>query len=700
MRRTFERDLASLGYLVFEPKNKEKNSTMTVALFNHSLLSLGFYLDFSSNQYVKKASIKELKVFYSHAFCLLKKVKKNDNKFTEPYADFPSLENHSNDKVYLDQLCSFIDGEEESYETQIKDLYRVMLGTKKPSITPLAIHIIKEKEGIQILSDFYTSLFEKEEVLSPIHQERIILFMQTYPSKIKPQTFARRSNLIFFAKSLFENEKNYSLLFQSFPIHIFKTITDVLHFYAEYSNFRCLIKHTFFHSLNRKTRKLLLAVLDQIVKQNENAIDEFNRYKTQWKKAFKELHVGDYAHLFPHVFKCAQDLRNDTYETTYKKIEMAIASKDKAIFSILKKNPTIFRKKLDDLLRNSGFSYEEILENFSKVIPSFSSLELIRLWEYYQNRNSLLPHERVVTYSVHGQYSFSSQVETRNPYEDRVISSIVALIEDGLKMHYAKRDIFHNVYLDEVTKQYTLPLYELDTPLSKMHPSFGTIFSFQVTAPIIRLFARSIDTNKIRMTLDIHLYDENFRNLDHLMHDKRIKQKIHFFCPNGNQLLYDRTTFIDIDFAWLKRIGRYVSFMLHPKSFSYRFDEISECYAGFSFQNNVASEDNTYVPDDAKIYYPLVSKATCTTAFIIDTKEQKVIWCGSGDGLPFSEEYENEILVYIAAKRHMTLFELTNMHQKHMHFVSNKDEAQYVIDSSDQSLIQPMDVISVMEWIY
>ena len=61
MRRTFERDLASLGYLVFEPKNKEKNLTMTLALFNHSLLSLGFYLDFSSNQIVKNASMKEIK---------------------------------------------------------------------------------------------------------------------------------------------------------------------------------------------------------------------------------------------------------------------------------------------------------------------------------------------------------------------------------------------------------------------------------------------------------------------------------------------------------------------------------------------------------------------------------------------------------------------------------------------------------------
>lgn len=700
MRRTFERDLASLGYLVFEPKNKEKNLTMTLALFNHSLLSLGFYLDFSSNQIVKNASMKEIKMFYSHAFCLLKKTKNDYNKSIESYCDFPSLKNHSNDKVYLDKLCSFIDGNEEDYEAKINDLYKVMFGTRDSSIFPHAIHIVKEKEGIRILSDFYTSLFEKEEIVSPIHQERITLFMQTYPNKIKPQNFARRINLMLYTKILFKSEKSYSALLKSFPIEIFKTITDVLHFYAEYSNHHYLITHTFFHSLTRQARKVFLAILERLVKQNENVIDDFNRYKTQWKKAFKKLHVGDYAHLFPHVFKCAQNLRNDTYETTYKRIETAIASKDKAVFSILKKNPTIFRKKLDDLLRNSGFSYEEILEEFSQVIPYFSSLELIRLWEYYQNRNSLLPHERFVTYSKHGQYYFFSQIETRNPYENNVISSILALIEDGLKMHYAKRDIFYNVYLDEVTKQYALPLYELDAPLMKKHPSFGTAFSFQVTAPILRLFTRSIDAKKIRMVLDIHIYDENFRSLDDLMHDKRMKQKIHFFCPNSDKLLYDRTTFIDINFAWLKRICRYVSLMVHPKSCSCQFDEISECYAGFSFQNEIASEDNDYIPNDAVIYYPLVSKVTYTNAFVIDTKEQKVIWCDLASGLSNSEEYEDEVLAYIATKRHMTLFDLINMHQEHMHFVLNKNEAQYVIDDSDQSLIQPMDTVSVMEWIY
>ena len=91
---------------------------------------------------------------------------------------------------------------------------------------------------------------------------------------------------------------------------------------------------------------------------------------------------------------------------------------------------------------------------------------------------------------------------------------------------------------------------------------------------------------------------------------------------------------------------------------------------------------------------------TYTNAFVIDTKEQKVIWCDLASGLSNSEEYEDEVLAYIATKRHMTLFDLINMHQEHMHFILNKNEAQYVIDDSDQSLIQPMDTVSVMEWIY
>ena len=91
MRRTFERDLASLGYLIFEPQKTDKISSMTLALLNHSFLSVGFYMDFTSNERLKKASMKELKVFYFHAFCLLKKCNQEEIGQMEPYVDFPSL---------------------------------------------------------------------------------------------------------------------------------------------------------------------------------------------------------------------------------------------------------------------------------------------------------------------------------------------------------------------------------------------------------------------------------------------------------------------------------------------------------------------------------------------------------------------------------------------------------------------------------
>ncbi len=702
MRRTFERDLASLGYLIFEPQKTDKISSMTLALLNHSFLSVGFYMDFTSNERLKKASMKELKVFYFHAFCLLKKCNQEEIGQMEPYVDFPSLEHRSADMNDLHHLRMLIDGAEENYEEQILAFYKKFPHRNVPMKRLMKLHIIKEKEGISLLGDFYTSLFEKEELISYIHQERIPLFMQTYKNKIQPQTFAWRTNLMFYARTLFENEKNYTLLFQSFPIHIFKTVTDVLHFYAEYSRCRYLTMHSHFDSLNRRSRKLLLAVLDQLVEQNEDVMDEFNRYKTEWKKAFRVLHVGDYAHLFPHVFKCAHDLRNDTYEATYKKIETAIAFKDKAVFSLLKKYPTIFRKKLDDLLRNSSFSYEEILEEFSKIIPCFSSLELLRLSEYYQNRNLLSSHKRLVTYSMRGKYQSLTKVETRRPYEYDVLSSILKVIEDGLKKHYAERDVFKDVYVNEEMKNYALPLYELDCPSKKEHPFFGTTFSFQVTAPILRLFIRTIDKKKAQLKLSIHLFDENFRSLSHITDDKRMKQKFHRFCSTNDQcVLCDRTYFIDVEFAWLKRMGRYATFEVTNVRFDYTLEGINECYAGLSFQNEVAKEHAFYVPDDASICHPVIGRKANTIVFIIDTKEEKILWCDTANSLPlYDVYYDHSALVRLAKKRHISLYDLMTLHQEHMHFVSNKDEAKYVIDDLEQSLIQPMNAISVMEWIY
>lgn len=702
MRRTFERDLASLGYLIFEPQKTDKISSMTLALLNHSFLSVGFYMDFASNERLKKASMKEVKMFYFHAFCLLKKCNHEEAARIESYVDFPSLEHHSKKMSDLNHLRTLIDGTKEDYEEQILAFYKKFPNRNVPIKKLMKLHIIKEKEGISILGNFYTALFAKEEHISFVHQERIPLFMQAYKNKIQPQTFAWRSNLMFYAKALFENEKNYTILLQSFPIHIFKTVTDVLHFYAEYSRCRYLTKHSHFQSLNRRARKLLLAVLDHLVEQNENVMDEFNRYKAQWKKALRELHVGDYASLFPHVFKCAQDLRNDTYETTYKKIETAISLKDKVAFSILKKNPTIFRKKLDDLLRNSDFSYEEILEEFTKVIASFSSLELIRLLEYYQNRNLISSPERLVTYSMRGKYRSILQMETRKPYEYDVLSSILKVIEDGLKKHYAKRDVFKDVYVSEEMKNFTLPLYELDCPSKKIHPFFGTTFSFQVSAPILRLFFRTIDKKKAHIKLYIHLFDENFRSLSHITDDKRMKQKFHRFCSTNDQcVLCDRTSFIDVEFAWLKRMGRYAALRIHNSNYDYTLEAINECYAGLSFQNEVASADSIYVPDDASICYPVALKNLDTTVLIIDTKEQKIIYCDNAHGLPLFNDYHDEnILLRLAKKRHLSLYDLMMLHQEHMSFVFHENEAQYVIDASHHSLLPTMDAISVMEWIY
>ncbi len=701
MKNSLEIKLAELGYLVLDSRGNSSITDIDMARFCNTLFDLGFILDYDSLQLLKKCSNQELGDFYLDSYKILRNLKGTDVKHIVFYKNFPDMSYFTKEDYILHAIFHYMTASKDDYGYMAEDISAKKHEKEHIEINPMTLQIISSEEAKSILTKYFTTLLEANKSISFSDFSVMEDFLKEFGKILAPNTIPFHHNLVLYMSKLLNKKDKIGDMLEELNLDFLTTVTDVLRLYSVLSGNEILGKYNRFKSFDRKGRRIILSYLDQLVVNKYWVMDDFHMHEVLWKKVFRLLHIGEYKDLYPAIYDCAKKLRSGEYQTFNSKVTAYLNTGDRAVYDLLKLKPGYFARMLDAVLRNPKFDMDQTLDEFSLVAKNVSIPVLISLLEYYLNRNDLALN-RYFMYRYDYYYVNYKSQENRIPYSEEDLEKIISSLKDAISERYADLEPLDGVYLDECMKNYMLPLNNVNES-SGLHtlPFASKIKLDDTNMPVLRFFTHWKNTvdERVDIDLSLELYDADFNYVESLAwHDMHSGHKYHSYhsgdfvtAPKG------ASEFIDLNYVEARPYAKYVVVFNSIYS-GPTFADIPECFSGLIFQPSCGGK--IFDPKKVQIKFDLACKGCYSNvAFILDLENLELIWCDmpSSDYCVASENPVGAIIKK-AVSKHITLYDLAMLHQKHITF-TDKEHAISIIDDSDNSILNPFHRDSILKWI-
>lgn len=719
MHKKLEKHLANKGFLVIRPKKDLESENISSEyqedLINHilvSFLSLGFKLETSSIELLKKLDLKNLKKFYLNSFDLLKNVKGANVKHKIFYSDFPNMKSYKDYDYFINALLHYSTATTNDYGYMPSEKLNATKYYFDQNKKFTEVKILLYEEAVKYLTTYFTTLLEGTKVISYENLELLKAFMKEYPNKVKPSVIPFKCNMASYIGIYIESNKKKIIgeVLESLDLSFIKTSTDVLRLYAVISKQNVELQDKVkFISLDRKARKIILKMLNDIALTNKFIIDDLVSHEFLWKRAFEYLHIGEYKHLYPEIYEAANKLRSGEYQTYNSELTKYLEEGNTLAFKLLMIKPGIFARKLDYILRNRKFSYLETLEYFKKCSSDISTNVLLSLLQHFNNRSNTSLTRTVMFRKPHS-FVCLDIADERDEIPSDILETVINIIEEIIQDRFSSCLSLDNVYLDECMKNYMVPINNKNASSGFHTLSFGSKIKLNSDKNILRFFThwKNNDT-RIDLDLSAELYNSDFEYINSLAwHNMKGGKNIDAYhsgdivtAPNG------ASEFIDINIAKAKL--KKVKYIVITNSVytNDNFKEVPECFTGVMFKDKINKDEHVFNAQDVEIKIDLTQdKTNECLAFLVDIENMELIWL---DIPSYEENYyvvAADDYAYISAvikkatSYNVSIYELIKLHKKHITFTDNKDEALLIIDDSDNSLINPynLELIS-KDWL-
>ena len=414
----------------------------------------------------------------------------------------------------------------------------------------------------------------------------------------------------------------------------FDTATDVLRLAVAMSDGDVsLAEPTKFRNFRRYERRLLIGLLDDIYKPEEDML----RHESAWKRLGEKLHPGEFKSNRTAVEAFNTIRNNGTVEVFNAQVEKALAEKDVfTAIDLLVTRPGEFARRLDHVLRiAAGYKHLQaiIVDRFGEVAGKVSPTVLLQL------RNAMLHREGKRAFFPKGSVAKLQVMEdTRTELSENVRNAVVLTCGVALQNIFNERGYMGKVFLDESLQKVAIPFGMRNAAEGTKTLGRGSRLPLGGDTKTLRFFiwwkdtendaSKSnygyssrvdIDLSAVVLDADMHpVLSVSYTNLREtgVVHSGDITS-----APKG------ASEFIDIDFALLKRYhpkARYVAMTLHNYS-GQAYAELPECFAGFMERPN-GHTGEIYDPRTVTNKVDLTAKSTGATPFIFDLMSREAIW--------------------------------------------------------------------------
>lgn len=415
---------------------------------------------------------------------------------------------------------------------------------------------------------------------------------------------------------------------ENFLKRYIRTGTDVLRYAVSLSGGDVsLAINTKFNKFNRKTRKVLLGLLENA----RNLTDDMLKYKNAFKRLGEILHPFEYKKRFPKTSEAFDVIRNNRYYLTYNgKVEEYL--KDKNISELLlalRTNPGDFARRLDDVLTKFPKNVTKIIDAFKQVSDFVSSPVLLQVMTHFKYHDTIRGNDIRTFFPKGNVAKVKAIVQNKKALSKNVRKNVVNVCKDSLLKNYSKLESLGNVYLGKDMKNYNVPFAMRSTQKSLKTIVRGSRISLE-NKNTVRFFIywKDISSDSYNDRVDIDLsavfLDKNFSNSQAIAYTNLREG---FSCHSGDITSAPRgaSEFIDVDIKKALKVGhRYI--VMNVNSYSgQKFIEMPECFAGFMMRDGVQVGE-IYEPKSVINKFDLTSDMKYSIPLIIDMKDLVVVW--------------------------------------------------------------------------
>jgi len=464
--------------------------------------------------------------------------------------------------------------------------------------------------------NIFIDLVENKTKWTDIQSESMKVFLKDYP-QIIPEVltstgFGFKENMIQTLKYVVDNALKVSIRVED--------ATDVMRLCAALSDadasLRTKVK---FKKFSRAHRRAILAMLAG----SKNLEADVAERADLWKKLLAQLHPGEYRQ-FRKISEVYNKLYNDEVKSFSSKLELAVSEGvwkggGNKVFKLLETRPGEYFRALH---RMYGIFGIEAFKSFGKVVPSLTTLQLIKIKKYLLTIND----RKNLTIAPKGNWTKMQILPNeKTKIERKDLSFILKLVTSELKQRLNK--LFPNgVKLDVRTSQ--IKLATNDQELAE----YGRGTSFDIPENITFLRSASYWQSNPHETT---WYDNgwNFFNDDWkavgscCWNEARFKKSAVFSGDpvNSGELKGRACQMIDLYLDKLAADGvRYAVWNIlcySKKSFS----ESDEVLATLQMGEN-AETGKLYEPSRAQMVFPLKGDNLTKYVAYIDVKERKLVY--------------------------------------------------------------------------
>ena len=714
LRNEYLLKLVNKGYLVIPNNNEsiDKCCNEEIAALLNSFGSLGYTLNKEGIVKLSMLNSLDLASFYQTNYKVLKEVTGVSKRHQVFYPCFPNVEKFSDEEMYVRAILHYLTVEEDDQgfmNQDLKDFPRMNVSSSKKEV----LKVINEEEAIKILVDLTRDAFEGKVAIPYSLLELAKLVLKDYKELVVINDIPFKENIALYIDCLLPRKKSfkYSDYLSLDTLRFVSTPTDLLRVYAIISHGdQTLRNNTKFISLDRKCRRLFLALLNELALHNHYFIDDLARHEFLWKKAFEKLHVGEYKNAFPMIFENAQKLRNDDYFTFYGKLESLKENQTKYI-ALLKTRPGEFARRLDYLVRTPDYDLDYTLNAFLEVSSEVSSTVLLQLWEHFNNRD--LYDTRI--FKINKQYhSVYKEIEdTRASLDENVVKKIIVMLEQALTKIYTNYENKGKVYLDESLKNYCLPINSRNASAQNKTLTFGSRVKLsEGDGDFLRLFThfKNMDKSKVdryddgRVDVDLSVefvnsdFTETFSLSWHNIGGGRKFNSFHSgditSAPKG------ASEFVDLDYKKARKYARY-ALVVNSVFTGQDFADIPECFSGAMLMDQRGKRGKIFNPEFITTKFDLTQTGSNQNiAFAIDLETLELIWMDTPRKYGFSgiiASVDGGILLPLkdALKKHMNLYDFFKLHCGHITIIDKKEDADIIISDDEDATLKPYDVEAI-----
>lgn len=610
-------------------------SDIYLATMLKNIESLGFTFSAKIIEFLQTYTLTEIIDFYRFVVPILKEKVGAHKQFSPMYPNFPKqVMEASCCELYINAILHYLG---DWIGTRIMPKY------EKEERFPLIENtdlIVIELGTNHDFDKIFVDLMQSKTSISDSDKEDLAEYIKIYDGEgffLYKMPF---KEIRFFVLS---ELMKYDVSFDMIKPH-FDTATDILRFATALSGGDIsLAENTKFISFNRKTRRLLLELLNGF--DLDSLMDDMNKYRMKWIRLGEKLHPMEYGRRFPKSESAFMVIRSgETIETYNSKVEFFIENSDyKSLIPLLKQKPGVFARRLDHVLRTSFNHKGIIIDEFKQITDKLTTPMLLQLISHFDNRQK--QDDLRVFFPKGNVAKLQAISNTLEKIPNRYCLRIIDICGNELLSRFSSSSMksLGAVYIDPDLKDYLVPFSQRSASKALKTIIRGSKISLgdKNTARFFLWWKDQDNGTRVDIDLTAVVFDNDWQYKSHISYTNLKDEQLNA-CHSGDitSAPNGACEFIDIDINRAIQNGaRYIVMNLYSYT-EQPYCDLPECFAGWMTRENVQSGE-IFEARTVKNKFDIASNTKICIPLIIDLKERTITWADLA--LTNNPKYNNNV---------------------------------------------------------